>query len=99
MKGWLDCPDCAGSGNDYCHTRPPPDAVATLPWRLHVEPQIAGRHTPTLTGAAHYDGPYVAIVGANGIVVADNAEFYAEGITQIHAQMIVDAVNAKGTGE
>ena len=98
MKGWLECPSCGGTGgaNNWCHERWPADAVATLPWRLHVEPQRAGVHTQTLTGAAHYDGPYVAIVGANGIVVADNAEFYAEGVTQVHAQMIVAAVNAKG---
>jgi hypothetical protein len=97
MMGWLDCPRCGGK-EAGCWNSPPPDAIATLPWRMHVAPIVDGLAPETLTGESHSasDGPYVAIVGANGIVVADNATYYPKEITQNHAQMIVDAVNAKG---
>ncbi len=59
------------------------------PWKVHVEP--AQKNTPTLTGANHYDAEYVAVVAANGEVIADNAHYYAASLDPANARLIAAA--------
>lgn len=59
------------------------------PWRVHTEP--GQKNTPTLTGACHYDSDYVAVVAADGTVVADNAHYYAHGLDPDNAPLVAEA--------
>ena len=58
-------------------------------WHLHIQP--GEKHTKTLTGAAHYDEDYVAVVDEAGNVVCDNAQFYAVRVSIEDARLIAAA--------
>lgn len=63
------------------------------PWHLHL--QAAERYVPTLTGSDHYDEEYVAVVGANGEVICDNAQYYSQSVAKSDAILIAAAPDLK----
>lgn len=56
------------------------------PWAFHCDGT-----SKTLTGADHYDEPYVAVVGSDGGVVCDNAHYYARGVHTDDMRLIAAA--------
>lgn len=56
------------------------------PWALHCDGT-----SKTLTGADHYNEPYVAVVGSDGKVVCDNAHYYAQQVSREDMRLIAAA--------
>ncbi len=65
------------------------------PWHVHVAKSKAVTggllSCETLTGASHGPNDYIAVVGADGNVVCDNANYYATAISEEDAPLIAAA--------
>ena len=57
------------------------------PWSLYVKKRN-GTESQTLTGASCYEEEYVAVVGCDGEVICDNANFYPVAVTKENARLI-----------
>lgn len=64
------------------------------PWHFHKNEKIlyeSVSSVETLTGADHYRKPYFAVVAADGAVICDNAQFYAQEVDPLNMPLIAVA--------
>ena len=70
------------------------------PWSVSINQAVSDSgYINTLTGADHYSdpiggeffNPYVAVVGADGSVICDNAQYYAQDIDPKNVNLIAAA--------
>lgn len=70
------------------------------PWSVSINQAVSDSGSiKTLTGADHYSDPvggeffkpYVAVVGADGSVICDNAQYYAQDIDPKNVNLIATA--------
>lgn len=59
------------------------------PWLLHEQP--ASSSVETLSGCQHYNEPYYAVVSADGDIVCDNGQYYAQDVSPENMILIAAA--------